>query len=267
MFRIQWFCRTLIRSLRHHFMPPMIATRRQIDRASRAFVDDHMLNRRTGLQRLFHHRKKFHLGSAPVRPILRNHRNGLGIVNAIHQGVRRKSAKHNRMRSSYPRASQHGNRQLRSHSHINRHPIAFADSQCLQNVRELLHFSPKLLVGVSANFARLAFPDQRGFILARRLYMPVQTVVRKIDLPAHKPFRPRCIPLQNLVPLFEPVQVLCHAPPEFLRLLHRLLIKRVIFGKTLNLRQLGKLRRRRKTPLLVKNRIDIYLRGRQITHG
>ena len=59
----------------------------------------------------------------------------------------------------------------------------------------------QLLIGKDANVAGLALPNDRGFILAPGFDMTVQAVVRQIDLAADKPFRPRAIPFENLVPL------------------------------------------------------------------
>ncbi len=157
------------------------------------------------------------------------------------------------MRRANASARQHGNRQLRRHPHVDGNTVAFADAEVFQNVRELLHRSPELLVGEGPNLARFALPNQRSLVLARSLNMAIEAVIGKIELAANEPLRPGLVPLQNLVPLFEPVQLFGGPSPEFFRLLHRLLIQGFIFGQALNLRLRGKFWRRRKTALLIKS--------------
>ena len=89
--------------------------------------------------------------------------------------------------------------------------------------------------------------------------MPVQAVIREIDLPPNKPLGPRRLPLENLVPLFEPVQFLGSASPELLRFLHRFLVERLILRQALQMGILGKLRRTFELALLIKNGINVGL--------
>src|SRR6266404_3569836 len=155
------------------------------------------------------------------------------------------------MRRANAGACQHGNRQLRGHAHVDGDAVSFADAKTLENIGELLHFLPELLVGIGANFAGLTFPNQRRFILAGRLHVAIQTVVGEIDLSADEPLGPRGFPLQNLVPLLEPVQFLGGAGPEFFWLLYRLFIESFIFGQALYLSLPRKLRTGLESALLV----------------
>ena len=54
---------------------------------------------------------------------------GLGVIDALAQGFRRKAAKYNAMRSANLRAGEHGNCQLGNHAHINGHAIAFGNTE------------------------------------------------------------------------------------------------------------------------------------------
>ena len=78
----------------------------------------------------------------------------------------------------------------------------------------------KLLIGERADFAGFALPDDGGLILTPAFDMTVEAVVRKIDLAADEPLGPGRFPVQNLVPLLEPVQFFGRAGPEFFRLLY-----------------------------------------------
>src|SRR6266850_6506897 len=127
------------------------------------------------------------------------------------------------MRRTDSCTSQHRDRQLGRHAHVDGDAISFSNSQRLQNIGKLLHFLPELLIRIRTNFAGFTLPYECSLVLARGLDVPVQTVVGKVDLTSDKPLRPRRLPLQNLVPFLEPVQFPSRASPEFLRLFNRLL--------------------------------------------
>ena len=119
----------------------------------------------------------------------------------------------------------------------------------------------QLLVSEGADLTRLALPNDRGFIFAPGFDVPVQAVVREIELAADKPLRPRAIPFQNFVPLLEPVQFAGNARPEFVGLLDRFFIEMLILIERLDVGLLGKLRRTRELALLIQNGIDIWTLG------
>ena len=114
----------------------------------------------------------------------------------------------------------------------------------------------ELLVGVGADFAGLALPDDGGFIFARGLHMAVEAVVGEIDLASDEPFGPREIPLEDVVPFFEPVQFAGDAAPEFVGLVHRFFVEALVFLDALDVSVLAEFWRRRKAALLLQNGID-----------
>ena len=65
----------------------------------------------------------------------------------------------------------------------------------------------QLLVGERADFARLAFPDDGGLVLAPGRDVAVQAVVGDVDLAADEPLGARQLPFEHLVPRLEPVQL------------------------------------------------------------
>ncbi len=73
--------------------------------------------------------------------------------------------------------------------------------------------------------------------------MPVQTVVRNIQLATTKPLRMWCLPSQNRVPLLEPVKLFRHARPESLGIDARLGTQLFQFGHRFDMSALGKSRR------------------------
>jgi len=86
------------------------------------------------------------------------------------------------------RAGQHGHDGLGDERHIDGHAVAGGDAETLQDIGELRDLGVELLVGIGADVARFTFPDD-GLFVAARGEMPVEAVVRSVDLPAHEPLR------------------------------------------------------------------------------
>src|SRR5450631_1347574 len=119
----------------------------------------------------------------------------------------------------------------------------------------------QLLVSQDADFAGLALPDDRSLILAPGGDVPVEAVVREIDLAADKPFRPGAIPFQNFVPLLEPVQLSGNARPELVRVVDRFLVETLVLFEALDVGVLAELRGRIELALLVQDGIDVGALG------
>src|SRR5437773_6783774 len=102
------------------------------------------------------------------------------------------------------RARQHRDCQFGNQRQIERHPIALFNSSALQHICEPADLRMELLKGERALIAWLTFPDEGSFVASPRCQMPVQTVVRDVELATHEPLRVRRRPLQNRVPLLKP---------------------------------------------------------------
>src|SRR5258708_5602097 len=98
----------------------------------------------------------------------------------------------------------------------------------------------ELLIRKCPYIPGFAFPDKRSFVSSPAGDVPVQTVVRNIQLATTKPLRMRCVPLQNRVPLLEPVKLLGHACPESLRVSARFGTQLLQFGHRFDMGPLGK---------------------------
>src|ERR1043166_7148974 len=117
------------------------------------------------------------------------------------------------MRGAESRAGKHRNCQFGNQRKIKRHAITLLDAALAQHVCKSTDLGMKLLVSECALVARFAFPDECCLVATRGCQMSIEAVVRYIDLAAAKPLCMRRSPLQNRIPLFEPVQLLCHARP------------------------------------------------------
>ena len=108
-----------------------------------------------------------------------------------------------------------------------------------------------------AYFARLALPDERGFCGASPESVTVDAVVAQIQLAADEPPGPGQVPLKNLVPGLEPVEIAGRIGPEFFGILNRLLVERLVFFEALDVGPGAELRGRRKDTVFAQRGVDI----------
>ena len=138
----------------------------------------------------------------------------LRVVDPVAQRLGREAAEDDRVDGADPGAGEHRDRQLGGHRHVDRDAVALRDAERLEHVGELVHLPVEVPVGVGLPVAGLAYPDERGLVAARPLDVPVDAVVRGVELPADEPLRVGRVPLEHLVPLHEPVELFCPAWPR-----------------------------------------------------
>ena len=210
------------RQCRVQIVPPGIAARLHYQLGTGAPVNDHVAHSRALGQRFIHRGLQLHFLAATVAAVGRNHHSRAQVLNARLQRLRREPAEHHAMYDPQPRARQHGDGQLRDHRHIDDGAVARFISARLQHVREARHQSQQFLIADRALLARLALPQDRDLVLAVRSGMPVQTIVGDVGFRPHEPLRERRLPVQYLLPGFEPVNLAARdIAPEGFRILLR----------------------------------------------
>lgn len=101
------------------------------------------------------------------------------------------------------------------HRHVNGHPVTGYQAEFGQVVGGLTDLSQQLGIGDGAGVARFALPVDGDPIAVAGLYMPVDAVVRDVELAAHKPLREgRVGPVENLPEGLVPVQAAGLLLPE-----------------------------------------------------
>jgi hypothetical protein len=193
-------------------------------------VNQHIFHGGALRQRLIHGFLELYFSTSPKSPVLRDNRRCSAIVDAIDQCLRGKSAEHNGVRRSDARARQHRDRQLGHHAHVDGDTIAFANAQRLQHVRALGDLAQQLLIGEGSRIARLAFPQDGGFVLAPGGDVAVQAVVGNVQLAPDEPFGEGQLPFEHAVPRLEPVQFARDLGPETFRVFGGLLIQAIVVG-------------------------------------
>ncbi len=130
-----------------------------------------------------------------------------------------------------------------THAHVDRDAVALAHAErLLQHIRERLHLRVQLAVGQPPDLARLALPQQRDLVPTRAERVPVDAVVREIQLAVDEPLRPRSLAHQHLRPRREPLQLAGRLAPEPLGILHAAPVERLILLQPLNMSLRHKLR-------------------------
>lgn len=115
----------------------------------------------------------------------------------------------------------------------------------------------QLLVGERADFARLALPNDGGFIFAPSLHVAVEAVVGEIHLAADKPFGPGAIPFEDLVPLFEPVEFVGNFGPKLFGVFDGFFVDALVVFEALDVGLLAEFFRAFELALFLQDRSDV----------
>ena len=222
-----------------------------------ALVDDDVLDGGAGGHGLVDGGLELDFVAAAVACVLREDGDAAAVVDAVGDGVGGESAEDDGVDGADARAGEQGDGQLGRHAHVDGDAIAFLDAERLEGVGELLHFGVELGVGEAANLAGLALPDERGLAGACAEGVAVDAVVAEIELAADEPLGPGQIPLENLVPGLEPVQILRRAGPEFFGVFDGLLVERLVLLEALDVGLGAELRRWGKDAVFAQRGVDI----------
>ena len=96
--------------------------------------------------------------------------------------------------------------------------------------------------------------------------MAVEAVVGEIELAAHEPFGPGCIPFEDFSPGFEPVEVMRNAAPESFGIAGGFGVEALVIFDAANVGVGGEAGRGREDALFVERGLDVGL-GRVGRHG
>src|SRR5579863_9106930 len=114
----------------------------------------------------------------------------------------------------------------------------------------------QLLIGERSRIARLAFPQDGRLVLAPGGYVPIQTVVRKIQLAADEPLGKWQLPIQHSIPALEPAQFRGDVGPKFLGLFLGFFVDALIFSQAFNMSLLPEFLGGLEYTLLLERAID-----------
>jgi hypothetical protein len=179
----------------------------------------------------------------------------LGVVDPVAERIRAEAAEHDRMRSSDPRAREHGDRQLRHHPEVDVHSVALAHTQRAETVGEAADLVEEVAVGDRPRVSRLALPVVRDLVAAPRRHMPIETVHGRVQGSSHEPLHERRRPLHDRVPRSGPLQLARLLRPERFGVLGGALVDLRVGDEGPVDESLGW----REHPLLLQERLDVLL--------
>ncbi len=171
-----------------HVVPPLVARGLKGDRSPGAFVHDHVLHAFAAAQSegLVHRGLERDFLAAAHLPVGGDHRDRPRVDNALLQTLRRESAEHHRVRRADPRAGLHRRDDLDRHRHVDDDALALPDAERFERVRELADLVVELLVGELRDLAVVRLEND-GCLVALRLQVPVEAVVRRVQLAVAEP--------------------------------------------------------------------------------
>ena len=136
--------------------------------------------------------------SPAVAPVGGDDDLGLGIEDAGAQRVGGEAAEHHRVRGTEPGAGPHRDDRLGNHRQVDRHPVALAHAQGLQGVGGPADLPLQLGVGERPGVTGLADEVDRHLVAAAGLDVPVDAVVRRVELAPDEPLgERRVVPVEG----------------------------------------------------------------------
>ena len=214
----------------------------------RALKNDHVLDGRTMFSGLIDDLLELDLAPPAIAAVGGDDDLTSAVIDAVADGVRRKSGKDHSVRRPDAGTGEHGDGQGRDKRHIQGHAIAGLYAEALEHVGKPRDFLMQLKVRDGLDLAGLAFPNDRCLVAPPGRKVPIEAVVGNIDLAADKPLGVRFLPVEYAVPLAKPMQFLGLLCPKALRVGCGISIKLFVFRKTLNMSIGRKFRGRRKKP-------------------
>ena len=195
---------------------PAIATLLHRHLVPRPTDDEAGADPRRGGHRLVGGALQRHGRAAPPRLVLREQHLAAHVVRAVGERVGREAAEDDRVRRAEPRAGEHRHGQLGDHPHVDRDLRPLADAELLQRVREADDLALQLCVCELAPLVRgLALPEVGHPVAEPGLDVPVDAVVRDVELAAEIPLRIGQLPLVEVAERLEPGHALAAlAPPR-----------------------------------------------------
>src|SRR5919201_3958399 len=224
MLAVEWHRRAVGIDVLQLSMPPNVAPFFHVDLVASALKDDDASDGGAAAERIIDIFFQRHNLATTIAAIRGDQSNGAAVGDPVANGIGAEPAENDRMHRANPRTGEHGYRRLWNIWQIDDNAITFADLVALQHVCESADFVVQLLISEGAFVARLAFPQNRGFVATPRREMSIQTVFGKIELAADEPFCEGRLPVEQFFPAFVPYQLVGFARPEFVRPINRLAV-------------------------------------------
>ncbi len=184
------------------------------------------------------------------------------VVDAILQRLRGEPPEHHGVGRADAGARQHRSRGLGHHSHVDRDPVAFADAELAQRVRDAARLVEQLLVGDPPRVAGLALPEEGHLVAVAGGDVSVEAALGDVERAAHEPLRERQFPIEDRVPLLAPVERERLFRPEALPIVLGLVVDRGAGDEGV----LGESLRRGKRPPFLQEGFECFSHAADSSH-
>ncbi len=218
---VEWILRihllglALVAGVLHQAVPVLVAPVFHRNVFTRAPHHDHVFHARGVLQSLVGVLLQRRYLAAARGLVGRDQDRGLHVVYTLAELPRLEGAEDHRVYGSDPRTGKHRYGQLGDHRQVDADRVTLAYPEVLEHVGELADLGEELVVGVGLLVVGLvAHPDQGLLVALTVLDVAVEAVVGGVYLAADEPLGEGRVPVVDLVPLLEPVQLAGPALPE-----------------------------------------------------
>ena len=163
-----------------------------------------MLYKSERSHRFFHGRQERLFLAAAQGPCGRDDHFCMAILNPFAQGVCAEAGEYHTVHCADSRAGEHRHGLLDNEWHIQDHFIAFVHAETFQSVGKFIDPRKQVFIAHANPLVRLIPINQRDGVAAVSENMPVQTVIRYVQLATNEPLIIWKIPSENLAPFFKP---------------------------------------------------------------
>ncbi len=155
-----------------------------------------------------------HILALAVRDVRREHRLRAGGRDAIGERAGAEAGEDDRVNRTDAHAGEHQHDRLRADRHVDRDPVAAADSEAAQRRRRPADLVTQLGVGEDAALAALVEIHDRGAPALAALDMDVDALPGEVRLRSGEPAEARRLGDEGLVPAPQPRQLIGGSGPE-----------------------------------------------------
>ena len=179
-----------------------------------AAPDHDVLDLRAVLDRSVDDRLEIDDLAAPIGRIRADEDLGAGVVDAVSQRLGAHAGVHHRVDCADPGAGVHGEEPLRRERHIKDDPVPPLHPEGSQGVGDPPDLGEHLAVGEGSRGFALGFGMEGNLVAEPARDVPLEAVVRKVELAADEPVVARQFDVGDLAPLLEPLELARRRRPK-----------------------------------------------------
>ena len=230
MLAVEALCRAVGRDILHFTVPPDIAPLLNVNLDFGAAENNDLFDGVIPLESMVDILFERDQLTAAIAAICSNHDLGSAIGKSVLDALCAESSKDDAVNGTDACTRQHGDGGLWNEGHVDEDTVSLLDPVTLEDIGKLADLAVELAVRQHLFISGLPLPNDGCLVGTGGLKVTVETVLSCIDFTSDKPLCVGELPIEHLGPFLRPVQFLCLACPELVRLVHRFGMELLVLG-------------------------------------